>query len=247
MSGHSKWSTIKRAKGKTDAARSATFTKIGREIAVAVKAGGPDPNSNSALRTVIAKAKAANMPNDNINRSIKKASGELGSINYESVVYEGYGTNGVAVIVETLTDNKNRTAGDVRHIFDKFGGSMGTTGCVSYMFESKGVIIIDKKQGMDDDEVMMAAVEAGADDFNADGDSYEILTSPETLFTVTDALKDSYEIADSRLDRIPSMTVAVDDDAAAKLTKMLDMFEENDDVQNVYHNADLPETDEEDE
>lgn len=248
MSGHSKWSTIKRAKGKTDAARSAVFTKIGREIAVAVKAGGADPDSNSALRTVIAKAKAANMPNDNINRSIKKASGELGSINYESVVYEGYGTNGVAVIVETLTDNKNRTAGDVRHLFDKFGGSMGTNGCVSYLFSSKGVITVEKKSGMDDDEVMMAALEAGAEDFNADDDAYEIITAPDAFLTVCDGLRDAgYELADSRLDKIPSMTVALDDAAAEKLMKMLDALEENDDVQNVYHNADLPETDEDEE
>ncbi len=248
MSGHSKWSTIKRAKGKTDAARSAVFTKIGREIAVAVKNGGPDPDSNSALRTVIAKAKAANMPNDNINRSIKKASGELGSINYESVVYEGYGTNGIAVIVEALTDNKNRTAGDVRHTFDKFGGSMGTNGCVSYMFESKGVIIIEKKAGMDDDEVMMAALEAGAEDFNAEGDEYEITTSPEDWSTVNDNIRAAgYEPVSSQIDKIPSMTVAIDDAAAEKFIKMLDMFEDNDDVQNVYHNADLPETDEEEE
>lgn len=247
MSGHSKWSTIKRAKGKTDAARSAVFTKIGREIAVAVKAGGPDPDSNSALRTVIAKAKAANMPNDNINRSIKKASGELGSINYESVVYEGYGTNGVAVIVETLTDNKNRTAGDVRHIFDKFGGSMGTNGCVSYLFESKGVIVVEKKKGMVDDEVMMAALEAGAEDFNAD-DEYEIITTPEDFNAVCDNLRaKGYEFLSSQIDRIPSMTIALEDSAAEKFTKMLDMFEENDDVQNVYHNAELPESDEEDE
>lgn len=248
MSGHSKWSTIKRAKGKTDAARSAVFTKIGREIAVAVKSGGADPDSNSALRTVIAKAKAANMPNDNINRSIKKASGELGNINYESVVYEGYGTNGVAVIVETLTDNKNRTAGDVRHLFDKFGGSMGTNGCVSYLFSSKGVINIEKKNGMDDDEVMMAALEAGAEDFNADDDCYEIITSTEDFLNVCDGLRAAgYELADSRLDKIPSMTVALDDAAAEKLMKMLDALEENDDVQNVYHNADLPETDDEEE
>lgn len=247
MSGHSKWSTIKRAKGKTDAARSAVFTKIGREIAVAVKAGGPDPDSNSALRTVIAKAKAANMPNDNINRSIKKASGELGSINYESVVYEGYGTNGVAVIVETLTDNKNRTAGDVRHIFDKFGGSMGTNGCVSYLFESKGVIVVEKKKGMDDDEVMMAALEAGAEDFNAD-DEYEIITTPEDFNAVCDNLRaKGYEFLSSQIDRIPSMTVTLEDSAAEKFTKMLDMFDGNDDVQNVYHNAELPESEEEEE
>lgn len=248
MSGHSKWSTIKRAKGKTDAARSQVFTKIGREIAVAVKAGGADPDNNSALRTIINKAKAANMPNDNIMRSIKKASGELGSINYESVVYEGYGSNGIAVIVETLTDNKNRTAGDVRHIFDKFGGAMGTNGCVSYLFDSKGVIVIEKKPGMDDDEMMMVALEAGAEDFNVEDGEYEILTSPENFATVSDALKaQCFDFASSQIDRIPSMTVAVDETVAEKFVKMLDMFESNDDVQNVYHNADLPESEDDDE
>lgn len=248
MSGHSKWSTIKRAKGKTDAARSQVFTKIGREIAVAVKAGGADPDNNSALRTIINKAKAANMPNDNIMRSIKKASGEFGSINYESVVYEGYGSNGIAVIVETLTDNKNRTAGDVRHIFDKFGGAMGTNGCVSYLFDSKGVIIIEKKPGMDDDEMMMVALEAGAEDFNVEDGEYEILTSPENFATVSDALKaQGFDFASSQIDRIPSMTVAVDEAVAEKFVKMLDMFESNDDVQNVYHNADLPESEDDDE
>lgn len=247
MSGHSKWSTIKRAKGKTDAARSQVFTKIGREIAVAVKSGGADPDNNAALRTVIAKAKAANMPNDNINRSIKKASGELGSINYESVIYEGYGTNGVAVIVETLTDNKNRTAGDVRHIFDKFGGSMGTNGCVSYLFDSKGVITIEKKAGMDDDEVMMVALDAGAEDFSVEDDEYEILTAPDDFTAVCDGLRDAgYEFTSSQINKIPSMTVTLDDAPAEKFIKMLDMFDDNDDVQNVYHNAELPETEEED-
>ena len=247
MSGHSKWANIKNKKEKADNARGKIFTKIGREIAIAVKEGGSDPNNNSKLRDVIAKAKANNMPNDNINRSIKKASGELGSINYESVVYEGYGTNGVAVIVETLTDNKNRTAGDVRHIFDKFGGSMGTNGCVSYLFESKGVIIVEKKKGMDDDEVMMAALEAGAEDFNAD-DEYEIITTPEDFNAVCDNLRaKGYEFLSSQIDRIPSMTVTLEDSAAEKFTKMLDMFDENDDVQNVYHNAELPESEEEEE
>lgn len=246
MSGHSKWSTIKRAKGKTDAARSAMFTKIGREIAVAVKAGGADPNNNSSLRAIIAKAKAANMPNDNITRSIKKASGELGNINYESIVYEGYGLNGVAVIVETLTDNKNRTGGDVRHTFDKFGGSLGTNGCVSYMFESKGIIVIEKTDKSDDDEMMMVALDAGADDFNVEDDVYEIITSPESFDSVRDNLeKQGYAFEKSEVTRIPNMTVSLEGEAVIKFTKMLDMFEENDDVQNVYHNAELPEEDEE--
>lgn len=248
MSGHSKWATIKRAKGKTDAARSRVFTKIGRELAVAVKMGGPDPDSNASLRGVIAKAKAANMPNDNISRSIKKASGELGSINYESIVYEGYGVNGVAVIVETLTDNKNRTGGDVRHIFDKCGGSLGTNGCVSYMFESKGVLDIEKTDKMDDDEMMMTALEAGADDFNIEDGIYEILTSPENFNSVRETLESAgFSFVRSEIDRIPNMTVDLDDAAAEKIVRMLDSFEDNDDVQNVYHNANLPETDEEDE
>ena len=248
MSGHSKWATIKRAKGKTDAARSKVFTKIGRELAVAVKLGGADPDSNASLRGVIAKAKAANMPNDNIQRSIKKASGELGSINYESIVYEGYGTNGVAVIVETLTDNKNRTGGDVRHIFDRCGGALGTNGCVSYMFESKGVRDIEKTDKMDDDEMMMTALDAGADDFSVDGNVYEVLTSPENFNTVRDALEaKGYSFVRSEIDRIPNMTVDLDDEAAEKIIRMLDLFEDNDDVQNVYHNANLPESEDDDE
>ena len=247
MSGHSKWATIKRAKGKTDAARSKVFTKIGRELAVAVKLGGADPDSNASLRGVIAKAKAANMPNDNIQRSIKKASGELGSINYESIVYEGYGTNGVAVIVETLTDNKNRTGGDVRHIFDRCGGALGTNGCVSYMFESKGVLDIEKTDKMDDDE-MMTALDAGADDFSVDGNVYEVLTSPENFNTVRDALEaKGYSFVRSEIDRIPNMTVDLDDEAAEKIIRMLDLFDDNDDVQNVYHNANLPESEDDDE
>ena len=248
MSGHSNWATIKRAKGKTDAARSKVFTKIGRELAVAVKLGGADPDSNASLRGVIAKAKAANMPNDNIQRSIKKASGELGSINYESIVYEGYGTNGVAVIVETLTDNKNRTGGDVRHIFDRCGGALGTNGCVSYMFESKGVLDIEKTDKMDDDEMMMTALDAGADDFSVDGNVYEVLTSPENFNTVRDALEaKGYSFVRSEIDRIPNMTVDLDDEAAEKIIRMLDLFEDNDDVQNVYHNANLPESEDDDE
>ncbi len=246
MSGHSKWHNIQQAKGKADAARGKIFTKIGREIAVAVKTGGPDPASNAALRAVIDKAKANNMPKDNINRSIQKANGELGSINYESIVYEGYGTNGVAVIVEALTDNKNRTGGEVRHIFDKSGGSLGTSGCVSYMFETKGVISVPKKLGMDDDEMMMTALDAGADDFDADGDYYEIVTAPSDLSAVRDALTAAgieYETAELR--RIPNNTVFLDDESRDKLLKMLDAFEDNDDVQNVYHNAEYNEEEEE--
>lgn len=246
MSGHSKWANIKRQKGKADAVRGKIFTKIGREIAVAVKAGGADPNSNAKLRDVIAKAKAANMPNDNITRSIKKASGELGAINYESITYEGYGPGGVAVIVECLTDNKNRTAADVRHIFDKSGGSMGTNGCVSYLFDSKGVLIIEKKAGMDDDEMMMTAIDCGADDFNVGEGAYEILTDVGAFSAVREGLeKLGYAFVSSEIDRIPQNSVAVDEATMPKLMRMLDNFEDNDDVQNVYHNADLPEEEDE--
>mgnify|MGYP001624616943 FL=1 len=242
MSGHSKWHNIQQAKGKADAARGKIFTKIGREIAVAVKAGGPDPSSNAALRAVIDKAKANNMPKDNITRSIQKANGELGSINYESIVYEGYGTNGVAVIVEALTDNKNRTGGEVRHIFDKAGGSLGTSGCVSYMFDTKGVITVLRKEGMDDDEMMMAALDAGAEDFDVDGEYYEIVTSPTDFASVRDALAAAgIEYESAELQRIPQNTIFLDDESRDKLLKMLDAFEDNDDIQNVYHNAEYNE------
>ncbi len=242
MSGHSKWHNIQQAKGKADAARGKIFTKIGREIAVAVKAGGPDPNANAALRAVIDKAKANNMPKDNITRSIQKASGELGSINYESIVYEGYGTNGVAIIVEALTDNKNRTGGDIRHIFDRSGGSLGTSGCVSYMFTTKGVIDIEKKAGMDDDEMMMLALDAGADDFDVADGYYEITTSVDKFAAVRDSITAAgIEYASAELDRIPQNTVRLEAEDRDKLLKMLDAFEDNDDVQNVYHNAEYDE------
>lgn len=243
MSGHSKWANIKIKKGKTDAQRGSIFTKIGREIAVAVKAGGPDPNSNSKLRDVIAKAKQNNMPNDTINRSIKKASGEQGGVNYEAITYEGYGAGGVAVIVETLTDNRNRTAGDVRHLFDKYGGSMGQTGCVSYMFNKKGVIIADKT--IDEDELMMVALDAGAEDIVPDDDVYEIYTTPSDVYAVSDKLKeagvnvlsaDTDMIADNEIDPAGHLQ---------SVQKLIDMLEELDDVQNVYHNALLPEEEEE--
>lgn len=208
--------------------------------------GGPDPSTNSKLRDVIAKAKSNNMPNDNITRSIKKASGELGSINYEPIVYEGYGPCGTAVIVETLTDNKNRTASDVRHIFDKCGGSMGTTGCVSYLFSTKGVILMEKKDGMDDDEVMMAVLDAGADDINLDGDTYEILTDANALSQVRENLEAAgYALISSEVDKIPATTVALDNEGVEKVQRMLNWFDDNDDVQNVYHNAELPEEEEE--
>ena len=242
MSGHSKWANIKATKGKNDAKRSNVFTKIGRELAVAVKQGGPDPSSNSKLRDVIAKAKAANMPNDNIQRGIKKAAGELGSVNYEENIYEGYGPAGVAVIVETLTDNKNRTAGDIRHAFDRCGGSMGTTGCVSYMFDRKGVIILDKA-GFDDDDLMMIALDAGAEDVQIDDEVAEVYTDPAEFSNVRDALETNNDlvILSSGVEMIPNNTVKPDAESVGKVQKLLDVLEDNDDVQNVYHNAEIDE------
>ncbi len=245
MSGHSKWSTIKNKKGKTDAQRSKIFTKIGRELAVAVKQGGSNPDMNSRLRDVIAKAKANNMPNDNITRSIKKASGELGSINYEEMTYEGYGVSGVAVIVTALSDNKNRTAGDIRHAFDKNGGSMGANGCVSWMFDRKGMIVIEDDGNVDEEELMMAALDAGAEDFNKNEDVFEIITAPEDFSAVREALEQAgYSFLSAELDMIPQNTVNLSSEDQQKIQRLLDMLEDNDDVQNVYHNAVLDEEEE---
>lgn len=246
MSGHSKWATIKRQKGKTDAARANVFTKIGRELAVAVRAGGPDPNNNPRLRDCIAKARAANMPNDNIQRSIKKASGEDSNVVYDAITYEGYGSGGVAVIVETLTDNKNRTAAAVRHIFDKCGGSLGTTNCVSYMFESKGVITIKRGASDDEEEVMLLALDLGADDFDGSESEFYISVAPQDMETVRDGLeKAGRKIISAEASRVASSTVDVDEATEAKIRRMLDMFDEDDDVQNVYHNANLSDEDDE--
>lgn len=237
MSGHSKWSTIKRKKEKTDNARAKVFTKIGREIAVAVKAGGPDPAANSKLKDVIAKAKAANVPNDNIERIIKKAAGEGNADNYENIVYEGYGPSGIAVIIEALTDNRNRTAADVRHAFDKFGGNMGTTGCVSFMFSRQGVIIIEKED-IDEDKLMEDALEAGASDFLTDGDVYEIRTEPNDMGLVRDDLEaKGYKYVSAEVEYIPSTyTKLTDPDDIQNMGRMLEMFDESDDIQEVYHN-----------
>lgn len=237
MSGHSKWSTIKRKKEKTDNARAKVFTKIGREIAVAVKAGGPDPAANSKLKDVIAKAKANNVPNDNIDRIIKKAAGEGNADNYEDVVYEGYGPSGIAVIVEALTDNRNRTAADVRHAFDKFGGNMGTSGCVSFMFSRQGVIIIEKED-IDEDKLMEDALEAGASDFLSDGDVYEIRTEPNDMGLVRDDLETKgYKFLSAEVEYIPSTyTKLTDPDDIQNMGRMLEMFDESDDIQEVYHN-----------
>ncbi|MBQ9919473.1 MAG: YebC/PmpR family DNA-binding transcriptional regulator [Clostridia bacterium] len=242
MSGHSKWSTIKRKKEKTDQQRAKVFTKIGRELAVVVKNGGPDPNVNSKLKDVIAKAKAANVPNDNIDRIIKKAAGETGGSNYEDIVYEGYGPCGVAVIVEALTDNRNRTAGDLRHYFDKFGGNMGQPGSVTFMFNRQGVITIDA-EGLDEDTVMEAALEAGAEDFNAEDGVYEITTAPNDLGVVRDALEAAgYSFLSAEVAYVPSTTTALTNpDDVIKMEKLIDILEENDDVQDIWHNWEMPE------
>lgn len=239
MSGHSKWANIKHKKEKSDAKKGKIFTKLGREITVIVKSGGPDPESNSKLRDAIAKAKANNMPNDNIERCIKKASGEMGGDNYENITYEGYGPSGVAVIVETLTDNRNRTAGDLRHYFDKYGGNLGQNGCVSFMFDRKGVIIIDNSENaLDEDAVMMDALDSGAEDFSANEDCFEILTAPESFSEVRDALeKSGYAFASAEIEMIPQTTVTLTDEKDLQMmNKLIDMLEDNDDVQSVWHN-----------
>ena len=242
MSGHSKWHNIQAKKGKADAKRGKIFTKIGKELAIAIKEGGPKPENNAKLRDVIAKAKAANMPNDNIARAIKKAEGEMNSVNYETIVYEGYGPSGVAVIVETLTDNKNRSAGNVRSAFTKGGGNMGTTGCVSFMFQEKGEIVIEKAD-RDEDEMMMMALDAGAEDFNADEDEvFVITTAPEDFSAVREALEEQgVEFLEAAVKMIPDTYTEIDEEAAKKFQKMLDLLEDDDDVQEVYHNAEFPE------
>lgn len=238
MSGHNKWSTIKRKKEKTDGARAKVFTKIGREIAVAVRDGGPDPASNSKLKDIIAKAKAANVPNDNIERIIKKASGEQGGANYEEIVYEGYGPSGIAVIVEALTDNRNRTAGDVRHYFDKYGGNMGQSGCVSFMFNRYGVILVESED-VDEEALMDAALEAGAVDFITEDESvFEIRTEPNDLGAVRDALEAAgYTFAVAEVQYVPTTyTALTNEDDIKNMNKMLEMFDDNDDIQEVWHN-----------
>ena len=243
MSGHSKWSNIKRKKEKTDGARAKIFTKIGRELAVAVKeGGGADPAVNSKLKDCIAKAKANNVPNDNIERIIKKAAGAGDTDSYEAITYEGYGPSGIAVIVETLTDNRNRTAGDLRHYFDKFGGNLGTPGCVSFMFSKKGVIIIEKG-GLDEDKVMGDSLDAGAADFIAEDDVFEIYTEPEDFSAVRETLEaKGYEFASAEVEMVSSTYSAVDgEENAIRMQKLLDILEVNDDVQNVWHNWEMSE------
>ena len=245
MSGHSKWSTIKRKKEKTDNARAKVFTKIGREIAIAVREGGPDPSANSKLKEVIAKAKANNVPNDNIDRIIKKASGEGNSAHYEEIVYEGYGPSGIAVIVETLTDNRNRTAGEMRHYFDKNKGNMGQSGCVSFLFTRYGEIVIEAED-MDEDKLMEDALEAGAVDFINDEDVFIIRTEPNDLGGVRDDLSaKGYKFVSAEVEYVPSTTVKLTDEEDLKMMgRLLEMMEDNDDVQGVWHNLentdDLP-------
>ncbi len=241
MSGHSKFANIKHKKEKNDAAKGKIFTIIGREIAVAVKEGGPDPANNFKLAKVIEKAKSNNMPNDTIERGIKRASGELGNVNYEYITYEGYGPNGIAIIVNTLTDNKNRTAGNVRSAFTKGQGSIGTPGCVSFMFDKRGQIIIDKEEcDMEADDLMMIALDAGAEDFNEEEDSFEILTDPDSLDGVKDALKaEGIEMVSAEVTMIPQNYVTLTDETAIKnLQKTLDLLDDDDDVESVYHNWD---------
>ena len=241
MSGHSKFANIKHKKEKNDAAKGKIFTIIGREIAVAVKEGGPDPNNNFKLATVVAKAKANNMPNDTIERGIKKAAGDVGNVNYEYVTYEGYGPNGIAIIVDALTDNKNRTAANVRSAFTKGQGNIGTPGCVSFMFDKKGQIIIDKEEcEMGADDLMMMALDAGAEDFGEEEDSFEVLTDPDGFEGVRGALeKEGIPMMSAEVTMIPQNYVSLTDENAVKsLQKILDLLDDDDDVQAVYHNWD---------
>lgn len=242
MSGHSKWHNIQARKGKSDAQRGKIFTKIGREIAVVVKTGGADPVSNPKLRDVIAKAKQNNMPNDTIERSIKKAAGELAGVNYENCTYEGYGSGGSAVIVECLTDNKNRTAGDVRHAFDKHGGSLGSSGCVSYLFQRKGIVEVEKTDNTNSDELMLAALDLGAIDINEYDDEFEVITQANDHTRLSEELvKLGYNVINSETTLVPDSYVDLDEDKLGKFTRMIDALEDLDDVQQVYHNVSLPE------
>ncbi len=242
MSGHSKWHNIQNTKGKADAARSKIFTKIAREIAVAVKLGGANPSSNPKLSSLITKAKQNNIPNDNIERTIKKASGEVNSVNYENCTYEGYGVGGSAVIVECLTDNKNRTAGDVRHAFDKFGGSLGSSGCVSYLFERKGIIIVPRVEGLDSDALMLDALDCGAIDIEEYDDEIEVITNASDVQEVNSKLENlGYKSFSAESCLIPSNYVDLDETKLTTFQKMLDMLNDLDDVQEVYHNVNFPE------
>ena len=238
MSGHSKWHNIQARKGKQDAQRGKIFTKLGREILMAVKAGGPDLNANAKLRDVVAKAKANNMPNDTIDKAIKKASGENNAANYDEIVYEGYGPNGVALIVNASTDNKNRIAADVRHAFDKSGGNLGTAGCVSYLFERKGVMVLAKEDNnIDEDELMMMAIEAGAEDFQAEGEVFEITTAPEDFSSVREVLENNnLKFLEAGIQMVPSTYIKLDEKGSQKMQNLIDRLEDLDDVIEVFHN-----------
>ena len=242
MSGHSKWNNIKRKKEKTDGERAKIFTKLGREIAVIVKMGGPDPNANARLKDIIAKAKSNNMPNDNIQRCIKKAAGEGEADTYEDITYEGYGPNGIAVMVKALTDNRNRTAANMRHYFDKYGGNLGTNGCASIMFERKGIIVVEKENVADEDELTMAALDAGALDITDSDDCFEIITEPADVWNVSETLTNAgITVADTEDTYAPITTVELTDpDHIKNMTKLVEMLEDDDDVQDVYHNWDEP-------
>ena len=247
MSGHSKWANIKIKKGKTDAVRGKIFTKIGREIAIAVREGGSNPDSNSKLRDVIAKAKQNNMPNDNITRSIKKAAGELGNVDYFEIAYEGYAPGGVAVIVECISDNRNRTARHTRHFFPKNDGQLGVNGSVSFLFDKKGLLVIARNADMDEDDILMQALDAGAEDVQALDDAFEITTDPTEFSAVREKLEGAgFDFLTAEVQMIPQNTVAPSPEHIEKIQKMLDMLEDNDDVQNVWHNAELPEEEDED-
>lgn len=241
MSGHSKWHNIQAKKGKTDAARAKVFTKIGKELMVAAKEN-PNPETNSKLKDVINKAKSNNMPMDNINRAIKKAAGELGSANYEDIVYEGYGPGGTAFIVEALTDNKNRTAANVRHAFDKTGGNLGTTGSVTFMFNRLGQIVIERKDEIDEEELMTISLEAGATDFESEEETFIITTEPDSFSQVRNALEDKgYEFLESAIEMVPNIYTKVDNELALKVQKLIDLLEDDDDVNEIYHNTEFPE------
>lgn len=240
MSGHSKWANIRHKKEKTDAQKGKIFTKLGREIAVAVRSGGPDPNANSRLKDIIAKAKANNVPNENIMRSIKKASGDSTGDSFEEIIYEGYGPGGVAVIVEALTDNRNRTAGDIRHIFDKYGGNLGTNGCVSFLFDKRGQFIIEKTKDFDEDKLIMTALEAGALDVKIEDEYYEVITDPDDFSRILDILeKEGYLFETAEVAMIPqTSTVLNNEEMIGNMEKLIEKLEDLDDVQNIYHNWD---------
>ncbi len=247
MSGHSKWANIKHKKGKADAQRGQSFTKIGREIAIAVREGGGDPAVNGKLRDVIAKAKAINMPNDNISRSIKKAAGESDNVIFEEISYEGYLPSGIAVIAEVVTDNRNRTGSEVRHILEKHGGSLGTTGSVSYMFDFKGLLLIERGAGITEDELMMHALESGAEDVQVCEEGYEVYTAPNDFSAVREALEaKGYTFLTAERRKIPQTTISIqDEETLGKVRKIIELLEDNDDVMEVFHNAELPEEAEE--